>query len=183
MSPHLRSHSTMPHFSRIAAVTGANKGIGLAIVRNLALQYPSSAFNNGPLLIYLCARDKGRGEDAVKAIESDAQLKKAKALVKDGGLTTVRYHGLDISEMKSVRDFKGFLGKEHPEGIDIVVGTFWSRCFLFGGKVGSHNTFSRTFLGLSSLFCTKPWDARRSTQDMHAFTREIVLLIHGSALG
>lgn len=80
MASHLRSHDTMPQFSRIAAVTGANKGIGLAIVRNLALQYPSSAFNNGPLLIYLCARDKGRGEEAVKTLEGDAQLKKAKAL-------------------------------------------------------------------------------------------------------
>ncbi|KAF6224354.1 hypothetical protein HO133_010931 [Letharia lupina] len=121
MAPHPRSHDTMPHFSRIAAVTGANKGIGLAIVRNLALQYPSSAFNNGPLLIYLCARDKGRGEDAVKTLEDDAQLKKAKALVQHGGLTTVKYHGLDISKTKSILDFAGFLEKEHPEGIDMVV--------------------------------------------------------------
>ena len=121
MAPHPRSHDTMPHFSRIAAVTGANKGIGLAIVRNLALQYPSSAFNNGPLLIYLCARDKGRGEDAVKALEDDAQLKKAKALVQHGGLTTVKYHGLDVSKTKSILDFAGFLEKEHPEGIDMVV--------------------------------------------------------------
>lgn len=49
-------------FTRIAAVTGANKGIGLAVVRNLALQYPSSPlYNGGPLLIYLCARDRSRG--------------------------------------------------------------------------------------------------------------------------
>ncbi len=121
MAPYLRSHDTMPQFSRIAAVTGANKGIGLAIVRNLALQYPSSAFNNGPLLIYLCARDKGRGEDAVKALEGDAQLRKAKALVQHGGLTTVKYHGLDISKTKSILDFAAFLEKEHPEGIDMVV--------------------------------------------------------------
>lgn len=121
MAPYLRSHDTMPQFSRIAAVTGANKGIGLAIVRNLALQYPSSAFNNGPLLIYLCARDKGRGEDAVKALEGDAQLRKAKALVQHGGLTTVKYHGLDISKTKSILDFAAFLEKEHPGGIDMVV--------------------------------------------------------------
>lgn len=119
--PHLRSPNTMPQFSRIAAVTGANKGIGLAIVRNLALQYPSSAFNNGPLLIYLCARDKERGEDAVKKLESDAQLNNAKALVQNGGLTTVKHHGLDISKTKSILDFAEFLEKEHPEGIDMVV--------------------------------------------------------------
>ena len=135
----------MPQFSRIAAVTGANKGIGLAIVRNLALQYPSSAFNNGPLLIYLCARDKGRGEDAVKALEGDAQLKNAKALVQHGGLTTVKYHGLDISKTKSILDFAGYLEKEHPEGIDMVVnnagiamdgfGTRCSHCLLCSPRV------------------------------------------------
>lgn len=123
MAPHLRSHTTMPpsSFSRIAAVTGANKGIGLAIVRNLALQYPSSAFNNGPLLIYLCARDKGRGEDAVKALENDKVLKSRKVWGRDGGLTTVRYHGVDVSMGESIEDFKGFLEREHPEGIDVVV--------------------------------------------------------------
>ncbi|KAM0797977.1 carbonyl reductase [Usnea florida] len=111
----------MPQFSRVAAVTGANKGIGLAIVRNLALQYPSSAFNNGPLLVYLCARDKGRGEDAVRTLADDAQLMKAGALAQNGGLTTVKYHGLDIKKTKSIQDFAGFLKKEHPEGIDMVV--------------------------------------------------------------
>lgn len=113
-----------PHFSRIAAVTGANKGIGLAIVRHLALQYPSSPLNNdgGPLLIYLCARDKKRGEDAVRMlVESDELLKRAKALVGDGGSTTVKYHGVDISRGESVEDFKGFLEREHPDGIDVVV--------------------------------------------------------------
>lgn len=110
-----------PPFTRIAAVTGANKGIGLAIVRNLALQYPSSAFNNGPLLIYLTARDKSRGEEAVKSLQNDTQLKKAKALVSDGGLSEIRYYGLDISKPKSITDFATFLKDEHPEGIDMVI--------------------------------------------------------------
>ena len=108
-------------YTRVATVTGANKGIGLAIVRNLALQYPSSAFNNGPLLIYLTARDQGRGEAAVKELQNDGQLKKAMALAQDGGLATIKYHGLDISEEKSIGDFGIFLKKEHPEGIDMVV--------------------------------------------------------------
>ena len=46
-------------------------------------------------------------------VESDESLK--------GGLTTVKYHGVDISTKESVEDFKGFLEREHPEGIDVVV--------------------------------------------------------------
>ncbi|KAL8759052.1 MAG: hypothetical protein Q9184_003741 [Pyrenodesmia sp. 2 TL-2023] len=108
-------------YTRIAAVTGANKGIGLAVVRNLALQYPSSASNNGPLLIYLTARDQQRGEDAVKALQDDAQLRKAKALASDGGLASIKYHPLDISKPKSIRDFASFLEEKHPDGIDMLV--------------------------------------------------------------
>ncbi|KAL8825943.1 MAG: hypothetical protein Q9170_007597 [Blastenia crenularia] len=108
-------------FSRIAAVTGANKGIGLAVVRNLALQYPTSSFNNGPFLIYLTARDQHRGEEAVAALHNDAQLKAAKALSSDGGPTSIKYHALDISQSNSITDFASFLKDEHPDGIDMVV--------------------------------------------------------------
>ncbi|CAK4035005.1 Hypothetical predicted protein [Lecanosticta acicola] len=107
--------------SRVAAVTGANKGIGLAIVRQLALQYPSSPFKSGPFLIYLTARSPERGADAVKALNSDPQLKEAKVLSEDGGDTTIKYQALDISQTKSVQDFRDFLEKEHPEGIDILI--------------------------------------------------------------
>jgi carbonyl reductase 1 len=108
-------------YNRIAAVTGANKGIGLAIVRQLALQYPQSSFNDGPLLIYLTARNQERGAAALESIAHDSQLKKAKALKQDGGLAEVKYHALDIDNTKSIDDFAAFLKKEHPEGIDIVV--------------------------------------------------------------
>ena len=113
--------SSLWHF---LSVTPGNELIldqGLAIVRNLASEYSSSIFNNGPFLIYLTARDSGWGEAAVRALQDDAQLKKAKALAGEGGLVTIRYRGLDISKSCSIEEFASFLQKEHPEGIDIVI--------------------------------------------------------------
>ncbi|KAG9664128.1 NAD(P)-binding protein, partial [Aureobasidium melanogenum] len=107
--------------SRVAAVTGANKGIGLAIVRNLALSYPSSALRNGPLTIYLCARSASRGADAVKALQDDPQLKKAKVLAQDGGDTTITFREFDVSDQSSIHAFCDFLHKEHPDGIDVLI--------------------------------------------------------------
>ena len=146
-------------FKRIAAVTGANKGIGLAIVRNLALGYPYSAFNDGPLLIYLTARDKGRGEEAVKILQNDAQLRKAKALAADGGLATIKYHGLDISKPKSITDFAAFLKKEHPDGIDMVINNAGVAMTGFGTRLPPlHHIPSVT----SKLLLTQPSRHQRS---------------------
>ena len=90
----------------------------IPVVRQLALQYPKSPFNDGPLLIYLTARDKGRGEEALKILQNDPELKKAKVLALDGGLTDIKFHELDISKTESIRDFSSFLRKQHPDGID-----------------------------------------------------------------
>jgi carbonyl reductase 1 len=79
-------------------------------VRNLALTYPSSPLRNGPLTIYLCARSASRGAEAVKTLENDPQLKKAKVLAQDGGDTTITFH-----------QFRNFLRKEHPDGIDVLI--------------------------------------------------------------
>ncbi|KAH9875129.1 hypothetical protein J1614_004618 [Plenodomus biglobosus] len=105
----------------IGVVTGANKGIGLAIVRQLALQYPTSPANNGSFLIYLTARDQGRGEAAVKSLEQDAQLKEAKALKADGGLSEIKFHKLDITDSSSITSFAEDLKKAHGDGIDFVI--------------------------------------------------------------
>lgn len=90
-------------------------------MRNLALQYPKSALNDGPLLVYLTARDRGRGEVALRQLQTDVQLQSAKALVQDGGHTDVKYHQLDISDSGSIDSLCEFLRKEHSEGIDVLV--------------------------------------------------------------
>lgn len=77
--------------------------------------------NNGSLLIYLTARDKSRGEEALAAIRSDADLKQAKALATHGGLADIKYHQLDISDAKSIEGLAEFLKTEHPDGIDFVI--------------------------------------------------------------
>lgn len=111
----------MSSYSRIAAVTGGNKGVGLACVRQLALQYPKSAFNNGPLLIYLTARNKERGERALGEILKDPQLKSARALRQDGGLSDVKYLALDIDSQDSISEFADTIKREHPDGIDMLI--------------------------------------------------------------
>jgi carbonyl reductase 1 len=111
----------MTSYARVAAVTGANKGIGLAIVRQLALQYPKSPYNNGPLLIYLTARNEERGKAALNEINSDGALKKAKALRADGGLSDIKYLPLDIDSQDSIKAFASQLKQNHPDGIDFLI--------------------------------------------------------------
>ena len=111
----------MTTYSRVAAVTGANKGIGLAIVRQLALQYPLSSFNNGPLLIYLTARNEERGKAALDSINSDATLKKAQALQADGGPSEVKFLPLDIDDQDSIKAFASKIKESHPDGIDFLI--------------------------------------------------------------
>ncbi|KAF3008823.1 hypothetical protein E8E13_010709 [Curvularia kusanoi] len=108
-------------YSRVGVVTGANKGIGLAIVRQLALQFPKSPLNNGPVLIYLTARDKGRGEAALKQLEQDSQLQQAKALKAHGGLAEIKYHQLDITDEASIKTLAKHLKESHTDGIDFVI--------------------------------------------------------------
>ena len=110
--------------SRTAIITGANKGIGYAVIRKIALTYPSSHLsNNGtlPILIYLAARDQSRGEAAVKELQDDAALKKAKVFSSEGGLSTVKFAYLDISKEDTITALGKQIEKDHPEGIDVLV--------------------------------------------------------------
>lgn len=84
--------------SKIAIVTGGNKGIGYGIVRNLCEKF------NG--IVYLTARDEGRGKDAVEALNKL-------------GLKP-EFHQLDIDDVASISAFANFIKEKHG-GIDVLV--------------------------------------------------------------
>ena len=83
---------------KVAIVTGANKGIGFAIVKGLAKTF------NGDL--YLTSRNEARGLSAVKEL-SDEGIK-------------VLYHQLDIDDESSIVKFAGFIKGKYGS-IDILI--------------------------------------------------------------
>ncbi|KAJ4812018.1 hypothetical protein LUZ62_024584 [Rhynchospora pubera] len=88
----------MENRQRIAIVTGANKGIGLAISRKLSA--------NG-ILVVLTSRDEVRGQAAVKKLQ-------------DVGVKDVVFHQLDISDPASITSLKEFVRTKFGK-LDILV--------------------------------------------------------------
>uniref|UniRef100_A0A3P8SVY2 carbonyl reductase (NADPH) n=1 Tax=Amphiprion percula TaxID=161767 RepID=A0A3P8SVY2_AMPPE len=84
--------------TRVAVVTGSNKGIGLAIVRALCRLFQGD--------VYLTARDLGRGEEAVKSLSSE-------------GLNP-KFHQLDVNDLNSIRATAEYF-KEKYGGVDVLV--------------------------------------------------------------
>ncbi|XP_039138173.1 uncharacterized protein LOC120275612 [Dioscorea cayenensis subsp. rotundata] len=84
--------------ARIAVVTGANKGIGLEIVKQLA--------SNG-IMVLLTARDEKRGTEAVEKL-------------KDSGFSDVVFHQLDVSDSASIASLADFIKTEFGK-LDILV--------------------------------------------------------------
>ncbi|KAL8190543.1 UNVERIFIED_CONTAM: NADH-cytochrome b5 reductase [Gekko kuhli] len=82
----------------VAVVTGANKGIGLAIVRSLCKQFSGD--------VYLTARDADRGKSAVAELQAE-------------GLKPL-FHQLDINDFQSIRSLRDFL-KEKYGGLNVLV--------------------------------------------------------------
>lgn len=82
----------------VLQVTGANKGIGYGIVRELAAKFDG--------VVYLTSRDEGRGR---KAVEELGKL----------GLHP-EYHQLDIDDESSVLRLRDFLVAKHG-GLDVLV--------------------------------------------------------------
>ncbi len=79
-------------------MTGANKGIGLEIVRQLAKE---------GVTVVLTARDANRGKDAL-------------AYLKGQGLNNVNFHPLDVSSDESIKQLTEWLRTTYG-GIDILV--------------------------------------------------------------
>ncbi|XP_060867378.1 carbonyl reductase [NADPH] 3-like [Metopolophium dirhodum] len=84
--------------SRLAIVTGANKGIGYAIVKALCERFDGD--------VYLTARDVGRGEAAVGRL-NELGLKP-------------KFHQLDVTDTDSVAAFAAFVAHSYA-GIDVLV--------------------------------------------------------------
>lgn len=84
--------------SKVAVVTGSNKGIGFAIVRGLCKQFDGH--------VYLTARNEQLGVAAVGELEKEGLKPK--------------FHQLDITDKSSVAKFATFL-KEKYGGLDVLV--------------------------------------------------------------
>nr|XP_034830940.1 carbonyl reductase [NADPH] 3-like [Maniola hyperantus] len=84
--------------SKVAVVTGSNKGIGFTIVKGLCQRFDG--------VVFLTSRDETRGKEAV-------------ANLKEIGLNP-EYHQLDVADRNSVERFRDHI-KEKYGGIDILV--------------------------------------------------------------
>ncbi|XP_036301623.1 carbonyl reductase [NADPH] 1 [Pipistrellus kuhlii] len=88
----------MSSSSRVAVVTGANKGIGFAIARDLCRRFSGD--------VVLTARDEARGRAAVQQLQAE-------------GLSP-RFHPLDIDDLQSIRALRDFLRQEYG-GLNVLV--------------------------------------------------------------
>ncbi|EGW00847.1 Carbonyl reductase [NADPH] 1 [Cricetulus griseus] len=82
----------------VALVTGANKGIGFAIARDLCRKFSGD--------VVLTARNQARGRAAVQQLQAE-------------GLSP-RFHQLDIDDLQSIRALRDFLLKEYG-GLDVLI--------------------------------------------------------------
>ncbi|XP_062061352.1 carbonyl reductase [NADPH] 1-like [Lepus europaeus] len=88
----------MSSCSRVALVTGANKGVGFTIARDLCRLFSGD--------VVLTARDEAQGRAAVQQLQAE-------------GLSP-RFHQLDITDLQSIRALRDFLRREYG-GLDVLV--------------------------------------------------------------
>ncbi|KAJ0052546.1 hypothetical protein Pint_00383 [Pistacia integerrima] len=87
-----------PVTKRCAVVTGANKGIGFEICRQLA--------SNG-IIVVLTARDEKRGIEAVEKLKAS-------------GFDNVVFHQLDVADNASIHSLANFIRNQFGK-LDILV--------------------------------------------------------------
>ena len=96
----------------LAVVTGANKGIGLEIVKQMSLK---------GLTVVLTARDRQRGLDALSKVRSELGLSSENLI----------FHPLDVCSSESVSNFSAWINEKY-RGLDILVSVArFSILFLF----------------------------------------------------
>jgi len=82
----------------VAVVTGANKGIGLGVVRSLCKKFKGE--------VYLTARDEQRGKEAVALLEAEGLAPK--------------FHLLDLGREETVVALRDYMEEKYG-GIDVLV--------------------------------------------------------------
>lgn len=83
---------------KVAVVTGSNKGIGYAIVKELC--------KRGVGTVYLTARDVGRGKAAVEELKKEG--------------VNPQFYQLEVSDRESVKALAKYLKEKHG-GLDILI--------------------------------------------------------------
>ncbi|XP_049730777.1 carbonyl reductase [NADPH] 1-like [Elephas maximus indicus] len=124
----------MSSCSRVALVTGANKGIGFAIARELCRQFSGD--------VMLTARDEARGRAAVQQLQAE-------------GLSP-RFHQLDVDDLQSIRALRDFLRREYG-GLDVLVnnaGIAFRRADPTSFHIKAEVTLKTNFFGTRDV-CTE----------------------------
>ncbi|CAG8569786.1 12261_t:CDS:2, partial [Dentiscutata heterogama] len=94
-----------------------NKGIGYAIVRNLAINYSNSSPSQ-PLTILLTARNPTLGQNSTEKLHEE--LKPKNILVNDGGNVDLKYLRMDLTDEQSIKDAKEVIEKDYG-GLDVLI--------------------------------------------------------------
>ncbi|XP_061724782.1 carbonyl reductase [NADPH] 3-like [Cydia pomonella] len=84
--------------SKVAIVTGSNKGIGFGIVRGLCKRFQGN--------VYLTSRNEQRGKTAVRKLKEES--------------LHPNYHKLDVTKKESLEVFRDYIQKQYG-GIDVLI--------------------------------------------------------------
>ncbi|RIB01571.1 hypothetical protein C2G38_2009949 [Gigaspora rosea] len=138
----------MSFITKVILVTGGNKGIGYAIVRNLALSYASLS-SSQPLTILLTARNPALGQNSADKLHEE--LKPKNVLTDDGGIVDLKFLSLDITDEQSIKDVKKVIEKDYG-GLDVLIN---NAAIAFKGNAFDVNvvrtTFATNFYGTLNL--------------------------------